>query len=294
MRTFITLLNILFTISSIGQEIRLDSLVYENGQLEYKGAYLYRDNSGFQYGLWQYWYEDGKKKLEFLGDSLQDKYINMWTGDGKQILKDGQGFYYSIEPQPELTDSLVYQIIDSIKHGEYKRYRSWYNKPYYLVETGQYDSHEKQIGKFVFEDTALKVKRVQFFLNGIENGTRQYYYPKGQLKDSVTYADDKSNGDYKLYSDKGVLLKECSYREGNFIGNYVEYYPSGKLKISGQYVQGKGYIKVYIRTLGGFKNKDRVENRLIPNKALKHGTWIYYNSQGKVIKKEKYNRDKKL
>src|SRR5689334_17934020 len=104
MRTLITLLSTFFSISSIGQEIRLDSSLYEDGQLEYKGTYLYRNNSGFQYGLWQYWYEDGKKKLEFLGDSLQDKYINMWAGDGKQILKDGQGFYYSIEPQPELTD----------------------------------------------------------------------------------------------------------------------------------------------------------------------------------------------
>lgn len=122
----------------------MDSSLYENGRLESKGVYLYRDGSGFQYGLWQYWYEDGKKKLEFLGDSLQDKYINIWAGDGKQMLKDGQGFYYSIGPQPELTDSLVYQITDSIKHGEYKRYRSWYDKPYYLVETGQYDKHESE------------------------------------------------------------------------------------------------------------------------------------------------------
>lgn len=271
----------------------MDSSLYENGRLESKGVYLYRDGSGFQYGLWQYWYEDGKKKLEFLGDSLQDKYINMWAGDGKQMLKDGQGFYYSIGPQPELTDSLVYQITDSIKHGEYKRYRSWYDKPYYLVETGQYDKHEKRVGKFVFEDTALKVKRVQYFGNGFENGTRQYYYPNGQLKDSVAYVDDKPNGEYKLYSDKGVLLKECSYRNGSLTGNYAEYYPSGNPKVMGQYVQGKGYIKVHIRTLGGFKTRDRVEKRLIPNKALKQGTWTYYNAQGKVSKKEKYNRDKK-
>lgn len=139
----------------------------------------------------------------------------------------------------------------------------------------------------------MKVKRVQYFGNGFENGTRQYYYPNGQLKDSVAYVDDKPNGEYKLYSDKGVLLKECSYRNGSLTGNYAEYYPSGNPKVMGQYVQGKGYIKVHIRTLGGFKTRDRVEKRLIPNKALKQGTWTYYNAQGKVSKKEKYNRDKK-
>lgn len=218
----------------------------------------------------------------------------MWAGDGKQILKDGQGFYYCIEPQPELTDSLVYQITDSIKHGEYKRYRSWYNKSYYLVETGQYNSQEKRTGKFVFEDTALKVKRIQYFLNGIENGTRQNYYPNGQLKDSVTYADDKPNGNYKLYSDKGVLLKECSYRDGNFIGYYAEYYPPGQPKVTGQYIQGTGYIKVRIRTLGEFKTKVRVESWLIPNKALKQGIWTYYDVHGKKLKIEKYYRNKKL
>ncbi|HEV7332232.1 MAG TPA: hypothetical protein VGN63_14440 [Flavisolibacter sp.] len=293
MRTIITLLSFLFAISSTGQEIRLDSSLYENGQLEYKGAYFYRDGSGFPFGLWQYWYENGKKRLEFLGDSLQDKYINMWTSDGSQILKDGQGLYYSIEPQPELTDSLVYQITDSIKHGEYKRYRSWHDKPYYLVETGQYD-HEKQTGRFVFEDTALKVKRVQYFIDNEENGTRQYFYLNGKLKDSVRYINGKPNGDYKLYSDEGVLLKECSYQGGNLTGKYAEYYPSGQPKVTGQYVQDKGYIKVHIRTVGGFKTKDRTENRLIPNKALKHGTWTHYNVQGKIIRKEKYVRDKKV
>jgi antitoxin component YwqK of YwqJK toxin-antitoxin module len=294
MRPVFIVISIYFSMTCIAQEIQMDSSLYDNGRLESKGAYFYRNRSGFQYGLWQYWYEDGRKRLEFLGDSLHNKYINMWAGDGKQILKDGQGFYYNIEPQAELDDSLVYQVKDSIKHGEYKRYRSWNNKPYYLVERGQYDINEKQVGKFVFEDPALKVKRVQYFLKGIENGTRQHYYPNGQLEDSVAYVNGKLNGDYKLYSDKGVLLKACSYRDGNLTGNYAEYYSSGQPKVTGQYVQGKGYIQIHRRTVGRAKTSDRVENKMILNKALKQGTWTYYNAQGKVIKKEKYERDKKM
>lgn len=273
------------------QETYIDSSVYDNGNLEYKGMRYKGENGDYQIGLWQYWYEDGHKELESFEDtSNTSRNINMWSADGVQILKDGRGYYYSIEPQSELTDSLVFQIKDSIKQGEFKRYRS-YHGDYFLVETGMYEN-EKQSGKFSFRDTVLKVIQVRYYADDKQNGTESNYYYNGKLKDSVNYLNDNEEGEYKEYSKDQILIKSCSYHQGRLIGNYSEYYNSGKLKLKGKYIQGLGYEKIHV--IGIVRNGkiyERTETRLINDKPLKQGRWICYDECGKIIKKLNYYRN---
>jgi hypothetical protein len=46
-------------------------------------------------GLWQYWYDNTKKQYEVIYGK-ENKYINCWTREGKQILKNGNGFWYDL------------------------------------------------------------------------------------------------------------------------------------------------------------------------------------------------------
>ncbi len=273
----------------------MDSSVYENGQVESKGLYYQVDNQSWQWGIWEYWYEDGKKQLELWSDTVKTRYINMWLPDGTQILKSGNGYYYSIEPQPELDDSLVYEIKDSVKSGVVRRFRSYTNNPYFLIETGFYEN-EKQTGVWHFRDTVLKTTLLRTYKNGERNGLEVRYFMNGQIKDSVDYLDDRENGNYRAYSEKGILTKDCNYKGGRLIGYFKEYFPNGKLKVQGQYTQAKGYIKVHMISIGrgNSKRNSRIVNRLIDNKPLKQGVWKFYNDQGKLLKTEKYLNDKKI
>jgi antitoxin component YwqK of YwqJK toxin-antitoxin module len=294
MRHFTIVISFLFfSIITQGQKTYVDSSVYENGQLENKGLYYQVDKHSWQWGVWDYWYEDGKKKLELLSDTTKTRYINMWLPNGTQILKSGNGYYYSIEPDSDKDDSLVYQIKDSIKSGEFKRFRSYTNKPYFLIETGFYEN-EKETGIWQFRDTVLKTRIVSTYKNGEQNGLEIHYYLDGKLKDSVNFLNGRENGNYKAFSQKGLLIKDCNYKGGNLIDNYKEYYANGQLKLQGQYTQGNGYIKVSIISIGRSKNRIRTENRFRKDKPLKQGTWKYFSDKGQLQRTEKYLNDKRV
>lgn len=279
---------------SQAQTTYLDSSVYENGQLERKGLYYQTGNRSRQWGIWEYWYEDGEKELELWSDTIKTKYINMWLPNGEQILKSGNGFYYSIEPGGDFLDSLVYEIKDSIKRGVVKRFRSYANDPYFLVETGFY-KNEKESGVWHFRDTVLKTTLLRTYENGKQNGVEISFYLNGKIKDSLNYFNGQENGNYKEYSKKGYLIKDCNYKGGKLIDTYKEYFLNGRLKIKGQYTQGAGYIVVNRVTVGrSSTHKVTPTNRFTKNKPMKQGVWKYFNNQGQLIRTETYVDDKIL
>ncbi|MGC4104054.1 toxin-antitoxin system YwqK family antitoxin [Ferruginibacter sp.] len=295
MRRIIFIAFLFFFKIASGQKTYLDSSLYDNGQLERKGLYYQVGNQSWQWGIWEYWYEDGKKQLEVWEDTVKTRYINMWAPDGTQILRSGNGYYYSIEPQPELTDSLVYEIKDSIKSGIIRRFRSYGSNPYFLVETGFYEN-EKEAGVWHFKDTVLKTTLLRTYKNGEQNGLEVSYFMNGKVKDSVNYFNDRENGNYKAYSEQGILIKDCNYKGGRLIDYFKEYFTNGQLRIEGQYTQAKGYIKVRLISIGRGNGKmnSRIVDRLIDNKPLKQGVWKYYNEQGKLVKTEKYLNGKRI
>lgn len=295
MRHLTIIISVLFfsTITQ-GQKTHVDSSVYENGQLESKGLYYQVDNQSWQWGVWDYWYEDGKKKLELWSDTVKTRYINMWLQNGNQILKNGKGFYYEIEPDYKKNDSIIYQIQDSIKNGEARRYRSYNDSPYFLVETGYYEN-EKETGIWHFKDSVLKTVLLSSYKDGKQNGVEIDYFLNGKIKDSINYLNDRQDGNYKAYTENGILIKDCNYRNGYLIDSYKEYYTNGIIKVQGQYSQTKGYIKVnLVNASATGKMKVRTVDRLIDNKPLKQGVWKYYNSKGQLMKTEKYVNDKRI
>ena len=91
---------------------------YSNGQIKEKGYKIITStnppgatdemlstSTSKRLGLWEFWYDNGNKMLEIFYAN-QPKYINMWFSDGKQILKNGNG-YYSVYNNEIINNSIA-------------------------------------------------------------------------------------------------------------------------------------------------------------------------------------------
>jgi antitoxin component YwqK of YwqJK toxin-antitoxin module len=87
------------------------------------------------------------------------------------------------------------------------------------------------------------------YLNLFKKHVKIYYeYPKGQLKSEYTVSETKM----------------LDYNVKYFYGDFIEYYSNGKVKLEGKFYDGE----------------------LLVN--LKDGVWIWYDIDGKILKKENY------
>jgi antitoxin component YwqK of YwqJK toxin-antitoxin module len=278
----------LLPIFSFSQNTKPDYDYYENGQVHWKGEMVLKDNAYSPIGLWQYWHEDGKSKLETWDDTnSQTKYINMWLPTGEQILKNGQGYMYEVWPGGDQeADSTVYEVKDSIKQGYARVYRLYKGGSYFFVMEGQLDRNSLRTSKWVYRDTVHRNAFETYYEDDKENGPYKRFYLNGTLREIGQNKNDKEEGDWKYYNLNGILIKECSYKGGKLIGIYREYYDNGLLKVEGAYKQGEGMIKV--SSISASTGARRTYNRRILNKEYKTGKWTYNSSNGKIVKTEQY------
>jgi antitoxin component YwqK of YwqJK toxin-antitoxin module len=288
MRLFVILWILLFPYLSFSQKTKTDYDYYGNGQVHWKGELLINGNSYSPIGLWQYWHEDGRLKLETWDDtSSKTKYVNMWLPTGEQTLKNGQGFMYEVWPGGDQeADSTVYEVKDSIKHGHARVYRLYKDGSYFFVMEGRLDGNSQRTGKWTYRDTIHGNAFETYYEDDKENGSYKRFYLNGSAREIGQNKNDQEEGEWKYFNLKGTLIKECSYKSGNLIGIYREYYDNGQLKVDGAYRQGEGVIKVGSRSAS--TGATRTYNKKILNKEYKTGKWTQYNSSGKILKTEQY------
>ncbi len=286
MRHFLILWILSTPFLSLSQTTKTDYDYYENGQVHWKGELLLKGNAYSPIGLWQYWYEDGKLKLETWDDGKsKTKYINMWLPTGEQILKNGHGTMYEVWPGGDQeADSTIFAVKDSIKQGSAKIYRLYKGGSYFFVMEGQYDPNSEKTGKWIYKDTVHGNALECYYLNGKKNGLYKRLYLNGALRDSGQFINDYEEGEWKYFDTVGTLTKQCNYKAGNLIGTYKEFYANGKPKIVGAYRQGEGTIKV--TAIGLSSGKRRVYDKKIQNKEYKTGLWTFYDSNGNVLRTE--------
>lgn len=288
MKLSIILWTLFIPILSFGQQTKTDYDYYENGQVHWKGELVLKGNAYSQIGLWQYWHEDGKLKLETWNDGKsRTKYTNMWLPTSEQILKNGQGYMYEVWPGGEQeADSTIYEVKDSIKQGFAKVFRLYKGGRYFFVMDGQYDQNSEKTRKWTYRDTVNGNAFECYYLNGKKNGLYTRFYLNGTLKDSGQYRNDYEDGEWKYFDANGTLTKECTFKVGKLIGAYREYFPNGKIKVEGEYRQAEGTIKVTAISVGS--GKRRVYEKRIQNKEYKTGKWTYYDRNGSIVKTEQY------
>ena len=120
-----------------------------------------------------------------------------------------------------------------------------------------------------YHDGSLKQKDIQE-----KDSTGQYAYltytviycENGQIKFSPSNFSSNEPQLILGYYCSGAKKSEWTWRNGTFIGNYKEWFENGKPKCSGMY-------------------DDEETNWTQTDKI---GIWQYFNSEGKLIKQEKY------
>ncbi len=131
-----------------------------------------------------------------------------------------------------------------------------------------------------------KVQAEGDYVDRKKQGTWLYYNEQGKRITEVEYKDNQKNGQEKLYTDDGKdLLQVTTYAEGKrngqfykslqsygyytatyrndvLQGEYKEYFPTKKIRVKGDYIQGK-----------------------------KEGLWSIYHSDGRIAQEFTYKND---
>lgn len=250
-----------------------------------------QNTSIYGIGFWEYWYENGNKRLETFYDREGEHYINFWLPNGKQILFNGVGLYYEIESlgggKLQGKDSSVYEIENGIKNGHYNDYRSYKHGAYFWVGSGFY-LNDKKTGLHIFKDSIYNYFEKSNYIDDKKNGEYQEFYPNGKPKEIGQKIDDLDEGTWKFYNDSGIPIKEVNYKNGYKIGDYKEFHSNGKIVVLGRYIQVSGTLDMVTVDVNGdeVKTKEHYDN--VPKKD---GIWEYYDENGKLIETKTYKED---
>lgn len=156
----------------------------------------------------------------------------------------------------------------------------------------------------------------------IDGQLRSYknYYPNGQLERDFRSVDNFAST-MKLYYENGQLKSDIKYKQGDNAVSWIDYYPDGKIKLQEQKVKNKDYYEFqkYFFSNGNPESELLLtdKKKLIYNYLEYHdngklkveGTkyfdtntkqyipdlfWRYYDSNGKPVKEETYDKGSKI
>jgi len=192
-------------IRNLQQGIQTD--YYESGQLKSVG----KMDKGKMIGDWKMYYSTGRlaEEDEFInGDKLIIK--NLWDLDGKQIVKNGNGFYKSYLETGEVL------LSGNVENGIRVDIWSTFYKNGNLQTKGIYENDIYRILNCWDSNMKLIVK------NGF--GTYRSYYPderavfeKGKIKNGYRDKQDKKEGKQIMFEELGEIVKEEYYNNGELI-----------------------------------------------------------------------------
>ncbi len=281
----LTILLIICTHNVFSQETKVYEDFYESGNIYLRGYIVSVDSiSSKSVGLWTYWYENGNKLSEEIrNDPYLTKYINCWTGDGKQICTNGNGKFYQTWTDFE-ADSSVYTIKDSIKQGRYISFIP-FKKGYRKIAEGTFVNGLREGDVTYYYETG-EVLIIQNYINDKEKGLRKEFYKNGKLKEQGFQKESIRDSVWSFYTIKGILEKKITY-ERNRQKHLVEYYPNGNIKSEGDFTQIKAIPKKE-KTSGTQTTNRGARKRTSGSLTVKNGDWFYFDNAGKLIKKEKY------
>jgi antitoxin component YwqK of YwqJK toxin-antitoxin module len=105
----------------------------------------------------------------------------------------------------------------------------------------------------------------EFYKDGKKEGVSKTFYPDGVIAEKSTWKNGTRTGPWEQYYTDGKLKLKCAYNNDLKDGPLLTYHMSGRIWLTGQYISGDA-----------------------------DGTWTYYTDDGKVEKKEYYQKGRLL
>ncbi len=109
---------------------------------------------------------------------------------------------------------------------------------FFLPENGALVSQGKmkdslKIGEWVyFHKNSKDIMTVEFYQNGLLEGKKMIYYPKGIVAEISYFKNGKQEGLTQTFEESGMLLSEIEYHDGMMHGKAI-YYEKGKIIVEG-------------------------------------------------------------
>jgi antitoxin component YwqK of YwqJK toxin-antitoxin module len=146
-----------------------------------------------------------------------------------------------------------------------------------------------------------KPEYIATYVNGAKNGEYKKWYENGLPRIEGFYKDDLENGHWKKYHEKGGLMEEGDYSVEEHkvdnktvkvslkAGKWTVFFPHGAPSQTMSYKFGKlnGKMTMYYST-GVVQSECNYVN------DLKHGVFKVFDKDGKLVKKEKYEFNRKV
>jgi uncharacterized protein len=227
----------------------------ETGVLRQQGFY----RGGFPTGKWEYYYLDGRPKMqEEIIDGISYTW-SFWLPDSlhTQTIIDGNGelaIHYSNGRLKEW-----YSYKDGLKHGPFEE-ASVYG--YFLLK-GSFKEN-KHDGEWRYFYYTGHLEKTSYYKDGVLDGPYFYYYDNEQVNVEGQYKNGKKTGVWTWYTKFGTVDMQGEFVDDLQHGDWIYNYPTGELSYRAQYKQG-----------------------------MRHGKWDYFYKDGKPFKTGEFRNDKK-
>jgi antitoxin component YwqK of YwqJK toxin-antitoxin module len=146
-----------------------------------------------------------------------------------------------------------------------------------------------------FDETAtdgLRTTGYRHIINGQYDNVLVTYWPSGNHKEIIEYANGLRHGRAMSYYEDGSDHVKCSYKSGQLDGEYQEFYDNGKLHIKGNYTND-GFVEQTIYYTNGqvASSYDFVS---IDGQMCPHGYYNTFHENGRIKTSGQYDYGKKI
>jgi antitoxin component YwqK of YwqJK toxin-antitoxin module len=269
------------------------------------------DGSGLKQGVWKYFYENGKVKLEGeYKNGVEHGYFKEYTEDGNLVLtskyidgvlQEDVSELVKLDIKREYYSNGNVKIVASYKDDVPEGVRREYNEDGTIAE-GFIFSKGIVVGEGIIDEEGIRdgdwkefyrsgqLKSIGKYDKGKRIGEWKFYHPNGKIEQIGSYsADGKEEGTWSWYFATGELLREETYYMGMIDGYSIEYDEYGVVIAEGEYIED------YREGEWKFQYGDHKEEGEYLN-GFRNGKWISYypdgktNFEGKFVDDEPHGR----
>jgi antitoxin component YwqK of YwqJK toxin-antitoxin module len=168
--------------------------------------------NGKKTGIWKSFYYNGKIREEGQYENEIYKLVNSWDPEGKPDVSNGNGVYHSYLPD----DSTIYETGEIKKGLRNGLWTSYYPGSGMILQEYSYvDGKLSGPQKSYYESGQLTLEGVM--LNDLREDEWKWYYENGIVSSTVSFRNNKKEGEQILWSESGHKSRKETYKAGKLI-----------------------------------------------------------------------------